>query len=176
MPPSPVDTARELAAQIRSCAATIEADRALPAPLFEALVDAGLFHLLLPRSLGCPELDLPTFVKVVGELGFGDASTAWIVSQCSVFATYAARMPRDVARAIWIDTPRSIVANTPLPTAMAQAVSGGYRVTGRQGFSTGSRHAAWLAAQAPITEDGAPRREDNGEPETRYFFVPAAEA
>ena len=176
MPPSPVDTARELAVQIRSCAATIEADRALPAPLFEALVDAGLFHLLLPRSLGCPELDLPTFVKVIGELGFGDASTAWIVSQCSVFATYAARMPRDVARAIWIDTPRSIVANTPLPTAMAKAVSGGYRVTGRQGFSTGSRHAAWLAAQAPITEDGAPRLEDNGEPETRYFFVPAAEA
>ena len=167
MPPSPLDTARELAVQIRSCAATIEADRALPAPLFEALVDAGLFHLLLPRSLGCPELDLPTYVKVIGALGLGDASTAWIVSQCAVFATYAARMPRDVARAIWIDTPRSIVANTPLPTATATAVSGGYRVTGRQGFSTGSRHAAWLAAQAPITNDGA---------EPRYFFVPAAEA
>jgi len=44
MPPSPLDTARELAAQVRSCAATIEADRALPAALFEALADAGLFH------------------------------------------------------------------------------------------------------------------------------------
>jgi indole-3-acetate monooxygenase len=176
MPLSPLDTARELAAQVRSCAATIEADRALPAPLFEALADAGLFHLLLPRSLGCPELDLLTYVKVIGELGLGDASTAWIVSQCSVFATYADRMPRDVARAIWIDTPRSIVANTPLPTAIAKAVPGGYRVTGRQGFSTGCRHAAWLAAQAPITENGALRLEENGQPETRYFFVPAAEA
>jgi len=176
MPLSPLDTARELAAQVRSCAATIEADRALPAPLFEALADAGLFHLLVPRSLGCPELDLPTYVKVIGELGLGDASTAWIVSQCSVFATYAARMPRDVARAIWVDMPRSIVANTPLPTAIAKAVPGGYRVTGRQGFSTGCRHAAWLAAQAPITENGAPRLEANGQPETRYFFVPAAEA
>ena len=176
MPPSPLDAARELAAQVRSCAATIEADRALPAPLFEALADAGLFHLLLPRSLGCPELDLPTYVKVIGELGIGDASTAWIVNQCSVFATYAARMPRDVARAIWLDTPRSIVANTPLPTAMAMAVPGGYRVTGRQGFSTGCRHAAWLAAHAPITENGASRLDPNGQPETRYFFVPAAEA
>src|SRR6267142_334383 len=176
MPLSPLDTARELAAQVRSCAATIEADRALPAPLFEALADAGLFHLLVPRSLGCPELDLPTYVKVIGELGLGDASTAWIVSQCSVFATYAARMPRDVARAIWVDMPRSIVSNTPLPTAIAKAVPGGYRVTGRQGFSTGCRHAAWLAAQAPITENGAPRLEANGQPETRYFFVPAAEA
>ena len=136
MPPSPVDTARELAAEIRSCAATIETDRELPAPLFESLVDAGLFHLLLPRSLGCPELDLPTFVRVIGELGLGDASTAWIVSQCSVFATYAARMPRDVARAIWIDPPRSIVANTPLPTATAQ---GGPRRIPRDG-PTGVQH------------------------------------
>jgi alkylation response protein AidB-like acyl-CoA dehydrogenase len=176
MSPSPLDTARKLAAQVRSCAATIEADRELPAPLFESLADAGLFHLLLPRSLGCPELDLPTYVKVIGEIGLGDASTAWIVNQCSVFATYAARMPRDVARAIWIDTPRSIVANTPLPTATAVAVPGGYRVTGRQGFSTGCRHAAWLAAQAPVTENGAPRLLDDGQPETRYFLVPAAEA
>lgn len=176
MHPSPLDTARKLAAQIRSCASTIEADRELPAPLFEALADAGLFHLILPRSLGCPELDLPTYVKVIGELGLGDASTAWIVNQCSVFATYASRMPREVARAIWIDTPRSIVANTPLPTATAIAVPGGYRVTGRQGFSTGCRHAAWLAALAPITENGEPRLLDDGQPETRYFLVPAAEA
>ncbi|MBM3219011.1 MAG: hypothetical protein FJZ38_10075 [Candidatus Rokubacteria bacterium] len=176
MPPSPLETARKLAAQIRPCAATIEADRELPAPLFEALADAGLFHLLLPRALGCPELDLPTYVKVIAELGLADASTAWTVNQCSVFATYAARMPHAAARAIWIDTSRSIVANTPLPTATAIAVPGGYRVTGRQGFSTGCRHAAWLAAQAPVTENGQPRMLDNGQPDTRYFFVPAAQA
>lgn len=176
MPPSPLETARKLAAQIRPCAATIEADRELPAPLFEALADAGLFHLLLPRALGCPELDLPTYVKVIAELGLADASTAWTVNQCSVFATYAVRMPHAAARAIWIDTSRSIVANTPLPTATAIAVPGGYRVTGRQGFSTGCRHAAWLAAQAPVTENGQPRMLDNGQPDTRYFFVPAAQA
>jgi alkylation response protein AidB-like acyl-CoA dehydrogenase len=85
-------------------------------------------------------------------------------------------MPRDAARAIWIDPPRSIVANTPLPTATASVVPGGYRVTGRQGFSTGCRHATWLAAQAPITENGTPRLLASGEPDIRYFFVPAAEA
>jgi alkylation response protein AidB-like acyl-CoA dehydrogenase len=176
MPPSPLDLARTLADDVRSCAATIEADRELPAHLFESLADAGLFHLLLPRSLGCAELDLPTYVRVIGELGLADASTAWVVSQCSVFATYAARMPRAAARAIWIDPPRSIVANTPLPTATATAVPGGYRVTGRQGFSTGCRHATWLAAQAPVTKNGAPRLLEGGEPDIRYFFVPAVEA
>ena len=172
---SPLDAARKLVPQIRSCAEEIEAQRELPRPLFEALADAGLFHLAVPRALGGAELDLPTYVEVIEEIGKADASTGWCVNQGAVFATYAARMPRDVARSIWIDTPRSVVANTPGATAQAVVVPGGYRVTGRQGFSTGCRHAAWLAAHAQIVENGQTRLE-NGQPETRYLFVPAAEA
>ncbi|HEY3067067.1 MAG TPA: acyl-CoA dehydrogenase family protein [Methylomirabilota bacterium] len=170
-----LEAALKLAPQIRSSAEEIEAQRELPRALFEALADAGLFHLALPRALGCPELDLPTYVQVIEELGKADASTGWVVNQCAIFATYAARMPRDVARALWIDTPRSVVANTPLPSATAVVVPGGYRVTGRQGFSTGCRHAAWLAAHAQVIENGQTRM-DGGQPEARYLFVPAAEA
>jgi alkylation response protein AidB-like acyl-CoA dehydrogenase len=172
---SPLEAARKLVPMIRSCAEEIEAQRELPRPLFEALADAGLFYLAVPRALGGAELDLPTYVEVIEEIGKADASTGWCVNQGAVFATYAARMPRDVARSIWIDTPRSVVANTPGATAQAVVVPGGYRVTGRQGFSTGCRHAAWLAAHAQILENGQTRLE-NGQPETRYFFVPVAEA
>ncbi len=175
MAQSPLEAARKLVPLIRSCANEIEAARELPRPLFEALADAGLFHVALPRALGCPELDLPTYVQVIEEIGKADASTGWTVNQGAIFATYAARMERDVARAIWIDTPRSVVANTPAPTAQAVVVPGGYRVTGRQGFSTGCRHAAWLAAHAQVVENGQLRLED-GQPERRYLFVPAAEA
>src|SRR5213595_3934527 len=175
MAQSPLEAARKLVPLIRSCANEIEAARELPRPLFEALADAGLFHVALPRTLGCPELDLPTYVQVIEEIGKADASTGWTVNQGAIFATYAARMERDVARAIWIDTPRSVVANTPAPTAQAVVVPGGYRVTGRQGFSTGCRHAAWLAAHAQVVENGQLRLED-GQPETRYLFVPVAEA
>ena len=149
---SPLDAARKLAPMIRSCANQIEADRELARPLFDALADAGLFLLALPRALGGAEIDLPTYVQVLEEIGKADASTGWVVNQCAIFATYAARMPRDIARSIWIDTPRSVVANTPVATARAVMVPGGYRVTGRQGFSSGCRHAAWLAARALIFE------------------------
>src|SRR5499433_2225660 len=173
---SPLEAARELAPMIRSCADQIEADRELPQSLFEALADAGLFKLALPRSLGGAEIDLPTYVQVLEEIGKADASAGWIVNQCAVFATYAARMPRDIARLIWIDTPRSIVANTPLPTGQAIVVPGGYRVTGRQGFSTGCRHATWLASHAQVVENGQRRLDPDGQPETRYLYVPVAEA
>jgi alkylation response protein AidB-like acyl-CoA dehydrogenase len=170
-----LEAARKLVPMIRASADDVDAARELPRPLFEALADAGLFHLAVPRAIGGHEIDLPTYVQIIEELGKADASTAWIVNQGAIFATYAARMPRDVARLIWIDTPRAVVANTPAPSARAVVVPGGYRVTGRQGFSTGCRHAAWVAPHAQIIENGQVRLE-NGQPETRYLFVPVAEA
>ena len=175
MTDSPLETARKLAPLIRASAAETDAQRELPRPLFEAMADAGLFRLALPRTLGGFEMDLPSYIQVIEELGRADASTGWVTNQVSIFATYAARMPTAAARAIWIDTPRSVVANTPQASAQAIVVPGGYRVTGRQGFSTGSRHASWLAAHATVTEQGRPRL-DEGQPEMRYCFVPRAQA
>jgi alkylation response protein AidB-like acyl-CoA dehydrogenase len=172
---SPLEAARKLAPMIRAAADETDAARELPRPLFEAIADAGIFHLAVPRALGGAEIDAPTYVEVIEELGKADASTAWAVNQGAVFATYAARMPRDVARAIWIDTPRGVVANTPVASGRAIVVPGGYRVTGRHGFSTGCRHAAWVASHAQVIEGGEVRLE-NGQPEARYMFVPVAEA
>ena len=172
---SPLETARKLGPLIRASAAETEAQRELPRALFETMADAGLFRLALPRTLGCPEMDLPSYLEVIEEIGRADASTAWVTNQVAIFATYAARMETAVARAIWIETPRSVVANTPLASAQAIVVPGGYRVTGRQGFSTGCRHASWLAAHATVIEGGRPRL-DEGQPEMRYLFVPRAEA
>jgi alkylation response protein AidB-like acyl-CoA dehydrogenase len=173
---TPLDLARSIAPQIRSCADDIEAMRELPRPVFEALADAGLFQLALPRSLGCPEIDLPAYIEVIEELGRADASTAWAINQGSIFATFAARMPAAAARAVWIDPPRSVVANSPMATARAVVVPGGFRVTGRQGFSTGCRHATWLAAHAQIFDGEKARLLPGGQTETRFLFVPAGDA
>jgi alkylation response protein AidB-like acyl-CoA dehydrogenase len=172
---SPLDAARGLAPQIRSCADDIELHRELPRPLFEALFDAGLYQMALPRSLGCLEIDLPSYIEVIEELGKADASTAWTVNQGGIFATLSSRMPHEKARAIWIDTPRAVVANTPLATFKAIAVEGGFRISGRGGFSTGSRHASWFAAHAQLFDGEQPRLQPNGQPETRFFFVPREE-
>src|ERR1051326_2813412 len=172
---APLEAARALAPQIRASATEGEALRELPAKLFAAIHDAGLVHMALPRAIGGGEIELPTYIQVIEELGKADASAGWVVNQLAIFGTYASRMPRELAKQIWIDTPRGCVANTPAATAKAVVVPGGYRVTGRQGFSTGSRHAAWVAAHAQVMEDGQVRL-DGGQPETRYLFVPVAEA
>jgi alkylation response protein AidB-like acyl-CoA dehydrogenase len=176
-PQSLLEAVRKLVPMIRSCADEIDRERELPRPLFEALADAGVFHMAIPRSLGGAEIDLPSYAQIIEEIGKADASTGWVVNQGAIFATYAARMPHAVARAIWIDTPRGVVANTPAPSARAVVVPGGYRVTGRQGFSTGCRHASWVAAHAQIFDNGEVRIDPaTRQPEMRYMFVPVAEA
>src|SRR5204863_71727 len=84
----------KLAPTIAVHADRAEAERRLPAPLADALHDAGLFRMLLPRSLGGAELDPPTFVQVMEEIAKADASTAWVIGQtagCSMIAAYLDR-------------------------------------------------------------------------------------
>src|SRR5919197_4064241 len=177
MTSSPLEAARKLAPQIRASADEIDRQRELPRALFEAIADAGLFHLAVPSAIGRGEIDLSTYVQVIEELGKADASTGWVVNQGAIYATYAARMPRAAAKKIWIDPPRPVVANTPAATGKAVVVPGGYRVTAeRQGFSTGCRHATWVAAHAQVTENGKLRLEPDGTPELRYLLVPVGEA
>lgn len=170
-----LESARQIVPLIRSSADEIEDTRELPRPLFEALADAGLFHMCVPRALGGQETDFPQQVLVGEALGRADASTAWAVNQGATFASFSAYMHPDAARAIWTDLPRSVVSNTPEPSGKAIVVPGGYRVTGRHGFSTGCRHASWVASQAQIIENGEVRLRD-GKPELRFMFVPKADA
>src|SRR5438034_5391798 len=170
-----LEAAKKLAPMIQAAAPESEDLRELPRPLFEAISDAGLIHMALPRAIGGGEIDLPTYIQVIEELGKADASTGWVVNQLTIVGTYASSMPREIAKKIWIYTPHGCVANTPAATATAVVVPGGYRVTGRQGFSTGSRNAAWVAPHAQVIENGQVRL-DGGAPETRYLFVPVAEA
>ncbi len=171
----PLEATRQLAPLIRDNANEIEKTRELPRPVFEAIADAGLFLLCVPEALGGGEIDFPTQVRIAEVLGRADASTAWAVDQGMTFASFSAYMEPGAAREIWINTPRSVVSNTPEASGQAIVVPGGYRVSGRHGFSTGSRHANWVASQAKVIENGEVRLRD-GKPELRFFFVPRAEA
>jgi alkylation response protein AidB-like acyl-CoA dehydrogenase len=173
--PSPLEAARRLAPLIRESADEIERIRELPRPLFEAIADAGLFHIAVPREIGGSELDFPLYVRVIEEIGKADASTGWAVNQGATFGTFAAKMQPDVARTIWTEKPRSVVANTPGATGKAVAVPGGFRVSARQGFSTGCRHASWVASQSQVFENGE-LRQRNGAPESRYLLIPIEQA
>lgn len=169
--------ASALAPEIAAAAEAIERDRRLPPDLLAALHEARLFRMMLPISLGGAELDLATFVRVIEIVAAADASTAWCLCQASGCSMAAAYLDPTAAREIF-GPPSAVLAWGP-PTAgsRAVAVAGGYRVTGRWNFASGSRHATWLGAHAPIVEpDGTPRLYPDGRPVLRTMLLPARQA
>lgn len=175
--PEPLARARALAPRLTALAGRIESERRLPPEFLDALFEAGLFRMLLPRSLRGGEVDPVTFVRVIEEVALHDASTAWCLCQASGCSMVAAYLAPEVAARIFGDDPRAVLAWGPGPDARAVAVDGGYRVTGTWAFASGGRHATWLGGYATIhAPDGTLRRRTNGAIEARTMLFPAPAA
>jgi alkylation response protein AidB-like acyl-CoA dehydrogenase len=177
-PPAPeyVERARELVPLIAAHADQADRERRVPAVVWDALTDAGLTRMLLPRWLDGGEIDPVTYCTVLETIARADASTAWCLSQISGCSMTSVYLEPRVAREVFGDR-RAVLAWGPGPTARAVAVDGGYRVTGRWSFLSGGHHATWYGAAAPIHEsDGTPRRRADGAPDVRTLLVPASVA
>src|SRR5262245_17943744 len=124
---------RKLAPLIEHSAAEGERLRRLPEPLVAAMVDAGLYRLLLPRALGGAELDPATFVRVMEAVSRADASPAWCLCQASGCSMIVGYLAPAVAREIFGD-PRAILAWGPSSDARAVPVDGGYQASGSWHF------------------------------------------
>ena len=168
--------ARALAKLIAGFADRIEEERRLPEPLLAALLEAGLYRLLLPRACAGGEIDPVNFVEIIETVAKADASTAWCLCQAAGCSLVAAFLPPEAAATIFGRDPNAILAWGPGP-GRAVAVAGGYRVTGKWSFASGGRHASWLGGIASVVEtDGTPRRDAAGAPVIRTMLFPAAQA
>src|SRR5271169_4758592 len=168
--------ARELGPELDAAAEEIEQRRELPEAIVEALVERGLFRLLLPRTLGGAELRPAAYVPVVEEVAKHDASAAWCLGQACGCTMTSAYLDPAVAREIF-GGKRGIVAWGPPGPAEARAVPGGYRLTGTWSFASGSHHATWLGAHVAVfAEDGTPRLRPDGSPVFRTLLFPKPQA
>ena len=173
--PDLIARARALAPLIAREADEIERRRRLTEPVVSALIDNGLYRTLLPKSLGGAEAAPTTFMQVLEEIAKADASVAWCLGQCSVCAMTAASLDHDVAAEIF-NTPPGILAWGAIANE-ARAVDGGYRVTARWNFASGSHQASWLGAHVRIIgTDGAPRKTADGSVEVRTILFPVGRA
>jgi alkylation response protein AidB-like acyl-CoA dehydrogenase len=170
-----VERARALRPLIAREADEIERTRRLTPPVVSALIENGLYRALLPQSIGGAEAPPEIFMQMLEEVAKADASTAWCLGQCSVCAMTAAYLDQDVAREIF-GGPDSILAWGAIAHEV-HVVPGGFRITARWDFASGSRQANWLGAHVQVVEtDGTKRLKPNGTPEIRTIVFPATSA
>jgi alkylation response protein AidB-like acyl-CoA dehydrogenase len=172
----PFAAARALGPLLAAAADEIERRRELTEPVVAALVEGGLFRLLLPQALGGAELPPARFVEIIEEIAKHDASTAWCLGQANGCAMTAAYLDPETAREIF-GPPHGIVAWGPPGPAELSAAPGGYRLSGSWSFASGSHHAAWLGAHVPVVAaDGTPCRRPDGGAVLRTLLFPKASA
>ena len=173
-----LDRARELQPMLRADGDEIERRREVTPEVVDAMIERGIFKMLLPRSIGGAELDPLTYTAVLELLAQAEGSTAWCLGQnsgCSMIAPYLAP---EIAREIFGPRQGILAWGPDVPNAgRCVAVEGGYRLSGQWGFATGSRHATWLGCHVPIfEEDGTQRLAPNGRPAVRTMLFPKSEA
>jgi alkylation response protein AidB-like acyl-CoA dehydrogenase len=124
------------------------------------------------------ELDLPTGMEIISALARIDGSFGWTAMIGAGAALFASILPRETFEKIYRNGPDVTVAGAAAPLGKAEAVAGGWRVSGRWPFASGCLHADWMLGVCVVMQDGKPmpgNAGDNGPPMMRGFFLPASE-
>ena len=163
-----------LAEQIREASEKIEAGRRLPVSIVSAMKEAGVFGMVMPRAWGGPEVDPLTQIRVFEALAMADGSVGWCAMIGCDSGYVTAFLDQDIARVMYPDI-LGATAAAATTTGQAHRVPGGYRVSGRFPFLSGCQHCEWAWLGCLVVEDGEPRLNVNGVPQTRQCFVRLSE-
>jgi alkylation response protein AidB-like acyl-CoA dehydrogenase len=166
---------RKLGPGIAARSAEIERERQIPRDLMATLKSVGVFRMLVPASHGGFELDLPAALDAIEALARIDGSVGWAAMIGSVASILATLLPRETYDRIYRDGPDVVIAGSNQPGGTAEAVPGGWRMSGRWPLASGCVHAAWMLGTCIVTEGGKPLLGKDGRPQMRSFGLPAAD-
>jgi alkylation response protein AidB-like acyl-CoA dehydrogenase len=165
-----IDAARALHSDVRAAADDTERDRKPTPAIISKLIDAQLFDLVKPKSIGGLETDVITMMRVIEETSIGDASIGWCVGIGVGTSIMSGSVSEAVAREVF--APRTVSGGAFAPNGRGTPTDGGIRVTGRWPFISGSPHCTWLSAGTLVYDGDQPRMLAPGVPDWRMPLFP----
>ena len=164
-----VARAKALVPVLREREAAAIAARQVPVETVADFHEAGFFKILQPRRWGGFELSPQVFYDVQIEIARGCPSSAWILGVIAVHNWQLAVFDERAQQEVWGEDPSTLVSSSYMPVGKVTVVDGGYKLSGRWGFSSGSEHCKWVFVGAFVpTGEGKP-------PDMRTFLVPRAD-
>jgi alkylation response protein AidB-like acyl-CoA dehydrogenase len=148
-----VARAKELRPLLTQNATVGEQDRRVAEESIQALTDAGLFRLTIPKRYGGYQTSLRTFLDVSAAVAEADGGTAWIVTLINVCNWMASLFPGRAQDEVFGVDPNAKVSGVLAPTAESRKVDGGWQVTGKWYYNSGSLHSTWAVLGIPITDE-----------------------
>jgi alkylation response protein AidB-like acyl-CoA dehydrogenase len=168
-----VDKARALRPLIEQDAARAETETTTTKAVVDAIAEAELFWILVPRELGGAEAGIEDALGVFEELAYADGSTGWstmanVTSSCfaSIYTS------DDAAKTMFNADGRGIHAGMLGPVGTALGTDDGFTVTGRYQFGSGCAHSTWFGCGTQeVDAEGNRLNDASGLPALRVVFV-----
>ena len=135
----------------------------------DALTEAGVFKVTVPRRFGGYEMTIREKLEVSAAVAEACGSTGWVVALINVCNWMAAELPEQGRQDIFGATPDARVAGVLNPSPDVRKVEGGYEVSGQWPWASGSWHADWALVGILVPD------EDGTVVDQALVFIPMSE-
>ena len=166
-----VEAARAMGPALRDRRACAKADVQVPDETMAEFHKAGFFRILQPEQWGGYAMDPQVFYAVGLEVARYCPSSAWVLGVVAVHNWQLAVFDDQAAQDVWADDPTTLISSSYAPVGKVKAVDGGFRLSGRWSFSSGSEHGKWAFLGAVVPTPEAPFDMSN----YRTFLVPVSD-
>lgn len=136
-------------------AAEGRAARQVSTKVVEALKNTGYMRAVLPKRWGGLEVHPNDFFKASVKIAEQDMSTAWIAGIIAVHAYQLAIMDEQAAADVYSEGANTLISSSYNPVGgKVQICDGGFMLSGRWGWSSGSAHCTWVLLGAIVPGEG----------------------
>ncbi|WP_054949364.1 acyl-CoA dehydrogenase family protein [Numidum massiliense] len=157
----------EIVTEIREQSLKMEQAGVLTPQVLDFIYEQGLFKLFVPRELGGKMTALPKALQIFEEAAWIDGSFGWLVNIGSGGGYFTSWMLPSVSQKLFQEK-QAVIAGSGYPSGTAKKVAGGYLVSGRWKYCSGSTHATLFTANC-LVENSVP----SPHPSIRSFiFLP----
>ncbi len=165
-----VERARAMIPALKSRARQCIKDRNVPKETIAEMQEAGFFRILQPKRHGGYEMHPNVFFDVQKLLAEGCMSTGWMYGVLGCHPFELALFHDRAQKEVWDNDQSTLVSSTYQPVGQVTCVEGGFRLSGRWGFSTGSVHSDWVLLGALV-----PPQNEGEAPDMRTFLLPRSD-
>lgn len=140
----------------------------LPDESVQLLKGTGLTRMLQPKRYGGLEATPGEYIEAVMAAGsLGCSATGWVGGVVGLHPWEVGVMDPLVQEEVWGQDEDAWIASPYVALGRASRVDGGYRLSGRWAFSSGSDHASWVHLGGRILDE-------NGDavPGDHHFLIP----
>lgn len=132
------------------------AERRIPDESIDALEAAGLFRTMVPKRYGGHEGSITTLLGAAAAVAEMDGATGWVLGLSQVSAWVAGLFSGKAQDDVFGANPDARFCGAINPIGRGERVTGGWRVSGRWGYVSGSLHAQWAVLGFAVPEDAPP--------------------